>query len=137
MRWNPSPVVSIPCRSRRRLPHPWAQDFVGWARGHTRRAARAQLPMSVTESWILAEHRVPVQLIPRDRHEVHLVVPGPALDAVRLVAVIRPRTPIRGAGPVGEDVDPERVLVEHLRRDHPAPRVEEALLLERHLDASF
>src|SRR5437870_3476430 len=78
--------------------------------------------MSVSKSRILSEQRVPVQLIERDRHEVHLVDPGPALDAVRLVAVIRPRTPIRGAGPVGEDVDPERILVQHLRRDHPADR---------------
>src|SRR5438046_7861052 len=85
-------------------------------------------------SWILLEQAVPVQLIPVNRHEVHLVLPCPLLDVARrvlpiraLVPVVLPRRPIDTVGTIEEDVDAVGGFAQYLGSDHPAAHVEETL----------
>src|SRR5206468_11215425 len=94
-------------------------------------------PRVISIPWVLLEQGVAIQLVQSNRHEVHLVVPGPRLDGVAHVPVVRPGRPVGRAGPVEEDVDAARDLAQHRGRDHPAAHVEEALLLQGHLDASL
>src|SRR2546429_9328462 len=116
--------------------------------GNHESEAAPRVPGSVPR--VLLGQRVPVQLIPGNRHVVHayaskvvaraqharLVAPRPLLDSIDLVAVVRPRRPVEPVGTGKGDVDARGGLTQDLGGGDPAAPREEAAVFGGHLPAS-